>query len=303
MKKKKSKYLYVSMFFFISLLCYEARCVDDFNESNLWKECQLTKNFIELNDCSKLRIIADEMIKVFYTRKNIENHIAYHAIREGGVDSFKGRDSYNFVIHHSSEESDSRLPGLMFKDLDPLLQSISKLIEVKLGIKKGRYLIGIQRYYQESVPLPLHYDQQFLDLEVKDKNVAPSNEAIVPNKTAILTLINNTIGGGTRVSNKDKSNSIVIEYASSDLLVFNNAHVLHGVDAFKENFNFDPPYVRYTLSWHSIEYDCQYYNSKHENSMIDITYEEAVERNYKFEKNKWQRILYEWESQMGVALK
>jgi hypothetical protein len=264
--------------------------MEDRDQINLMAEHKITNNFVRLRDCPKLCEAADKMISTFYTQENIENRIASKAAREGDVHSLKGREGYAFMIHHSSMESDNRLPGINFNDLDPIIQNTCKSFESKLEIKKGRYLLNFQRYYQDSALLPLHQDREPFSI-VKHEKLVTVEEAIIPNKVAVLTLINNAIGGGTRISTKDRSNSIVVECAPSDLLVFNNNNILHGADTFKENPDFHPPYVRYTMGFRSFEYDCKYFNIMNEDKIKDVTYEEVVEMHYNFTKNDWPRML------------
>ena len=263
--------------------------MDNSDKTNLMAEYKITNNFVSLSDCPKLCEAADKMITTFYTEGNIEKRITSTAAREGDLHSLKGRDGYAFMIHHSSMESDNRLAGINFNDLDPTIQHACKLFESKLGIKKGRYLLNFQRYYQDSVLLPLHQDREPFSI-VKHEKLVTVEEAIIPNKVAVLTLINNAIGGGTRISTKDRSNSVVIECAPSDLLVFNNNNILHGADAFKGTPDFTPPYVRYTMGFRSFEYDCAYFNIK-EDDIKEVTYEEVVEMHYNFMENDWARML------------
>lgn len=290
MKTNKLKLMSMLAFCFINFSFKDAQCMEDSDQINLMAEYKVSKNFVSLRDCPKLCEAADKMISKFYTQENIEKRIASIAAREGDVDSLKGREGYAFMIHHSSMESDNRLPGVSFNDLDPIIQNACKLLESKLEIKKGRYLLNFQRYYQDSALLPLHQDREPFSL-VKHEKLVTVEEAIVPNKVAVLTLINNAIGGGTRISTKDRSNSTVIECAPSDLLVFNNNNILHGADVFKENPDFHPPYVRYTMGCRSFEYDCKYFNITNEDKIKDVTYEEVVEMHCNFTENDWPRML------------
>src|SRR3989338_1499328 len=256
-------------------------------ETRLEDEYQVVKSFIKSDSCQSLCDAADETINRFYTKENLKDHIAYLADRQGNLSSLQGRDAHAFVIHHSSGDSDNRLPGIAFRDLDERLQHMCQKAEKELGINKGRYLLNFQRYYQDSVYLPLHYDGELYSFIKHEDDSITITEAIIPNKTAVLTLINYAVGGGTKISKKDKSDSTVVQYNSGDLLIFNNSKILHGAEAFKANDNFTPPYVRYTMGWRSLEQDCKYLNLTENDEMKDVTYEEAVQKNVKFMENDW----------------
>ncbi|MBM3682097.1 MAG: hypothetical protein FJW84_01400, partial [Actinobacteria bacterium] len=159
------------------------------------------------------RIIKDtkRLIGRFYNVLNLQNHAAYFA------DISDNRASYAFIF---CPENQSGLPALSLDQVADVSRPISiltlKLYEMLDLPKTSRVLFNIQMYKGDSKPVAKHFDGEFLEFSVEgeDLNI---KRAIRPNKVAVLTVLNNTVNGGTRVHLDDEST--VITAKAGDLLI------------------------------------------------------------------------------------
>ncbi len=237
------------------------------------------RGFLTNLNCEKFLSTSETIINRFYNDSYLKKHVAYYS------DIKPNRRSYAFVIHHTSGNSDKSLPGIDPGTLGEFFFENTQTIENLLGLKKGRTLFNIQKYYDSSDALPLHCDGEYFEFSVDKKDDSVHlHKGIIPKKTAVLTLINHTEGGGTKIV--DEFGIHNVEYcASGDLLIFNNSEVLHGADKFYKKDGVDNIYSRYTIGWRSLDYECFMYNKNEK--MKEISYEDAVMLHKQFLSEQW----------------
>ena len=208
---------------------------------------------------SKLIEDTKRLIRRFYNVLNLQNHAAYFS------DISNNRSSYAFIL---CPENKSSLPAIDLADVASVSRPISlltlELYEILNLPKTSRVLFNIQMYKGDSKPVAKHFDGEFLEFSVDGENLN-IKRAIRPKQVAVLTLLNNTLEGGTRIhfdTSQDVSESAVIKGKAGDLLVFDNIRCHHSVDKLESNGETRPDgLVRLTIGWRSIESNCELYDN------------------------------------------
>lgn len=202
------------------------------------------------------RIIKDtkRFIGRFYNVLNLQNHAAYFA------DVSDNRTSYAFIF---CPENQSDLPAIGLDHVAEVSRPLSVLtleLYKMLGLPNtSRVLFNIQMYKGDSKPVAKHFDGEFLEFNVEGENLN-IKRAIRPQQVAVLTLLNNTVDGGTRVHFDDEST--VIKGKAGDLLIFDNIKCHHSVDKLEGNGTVrEDGLVRMTIGWRSIEDNCALYDN------------------------------------------
>lgn len=233
-----------------------------------------------LNTFTEIEAVIKELFefkKEHYTEANLSNHSAYLS------DVQNGRTSCAFAISFPEFEN-KLLPHITVdKDRYPKLFTLAEEMYslLDLNTHSTRVLFNIQEYYDNSAPVPKHYDGELMDFEIID-NKLKINEAIRPESVALMTLINNT-SGGTRIHRgKDET---VIAAKAGDLLIFNNADTMHSVDELIKNVETkEGDLIRLTFGWRSLSENC-YYQIKQSKSLISSTDADELLQNWT--KNVW----------------
>lgn len=235
----------------------------------------LIKSFISIAECDCLAETVIRYAREHYKAENIESHAAYIS------DDNRGRNSFAFALQHPRHQSP--LPCLdlwhyspMEKSsgnnstdekyavgLDVLRQTTSRVFDL-IGLEKGRSLFNVQRYWSKSLPVLTHRDGEVFEA---DNSVANNRHNVIralhPRKVALLTLQNNAVHGGTRLTFKDGS-STVIEAQPGDLLIFDNVNTEHGVDELlpRNAMEAHGEVIRQIVGWRAMEFDCSYLNRR-----------------------------------------
>jgi len=128
-------------------------------------------------------------------------------------------------------------------------------------------------------------------------------KALFPDTVALLTLRNNTIGGGTKIhfnmepgchelslrnnTQTKKHQKIVICAQKGDLLLFNNIDNEHSVDElFRDGTQKEGELIRHIIGWRSLEENCVLMNTERENRLYhEVSYERAIEHHKEFLKS------------------
>ena len=241
------------------------------------------------DEVGRERIIKDtkRFIGRFYNVLNLQNHAAYFA------DVSDNRASYAFIL---CPENQSGLPALSLDKVADVSRPISvltlKLYEMLNIPKTSRVLFNIQMYKGDSKPVAKHFDGEFLEFSVdgEDLNI---KRAIRPDKVAVLTVLNNTVNGGTRVHLDDESS--VITAKAGDLLIFDNLRCHHSVDKLESNGTVrEDGLVRMIIGWRSIEDNCALYD----NGNLTFSDAETIRQVHKeWLKTEWPKMFESYVTQ------
>ena len=144
-----------------------------------------------------------------------------------------------------------------------------------------------------------HCDGELLDYSTVEGAVDPNNpenkdytleirKAIRPWRVAVLTLRNDTVGGGTRVHNKATEESQVFAAQAGDLLVFNNLTNDHSVDSMMPKAGIAEDHmVRSTIGWRSLEENTVLYQKGADAELTPISFDDAVALHRDYMKDAW----------------
>lgn len=241
---------------------------------------------------SKLIEDTKRLVRRFYNVLNLQNHTAYFS------DISDNRSSYAFIL---CPENQSNLPAISLEEVASVSRSISvltlKLYEILNLPKTSRVLFNIQMYKGDSKPVAKHFDGEFLEFSVdgEDLNI---KRAIRPQQVAVLTLLNNTLEGGTRVhfdTSEGVSESAVIKGKAGDLLVFDNIRCHHSVDKLESNGEIRPDgLVRMIIGWRSIENNCELYDNGNITSADAQTIRQV---HAEWLKNEWPKMFENYVTQ------
>lgn len=234
---------------------------------------------------SKLIEDTKRFIRRFYNVLNLQNHAAYFS------DISDNRSSYAFIL---CPENESGLPAISLTDVAGVSRSISLLTLQLYNIlnlpKTSRVLFNVQMYKGDSKPVAKHFDGEFLEFSVdgEDLNI---KRAIRPKQVAVLTLLNNTLEGGTRVhfdTSEGVSESAVIKAKAGDLLVFDNIRCHHSVDKLESGGKTrGDNLVRMIIGWRSIENNCELYDN---GKFIAADAETVRQVHTEWLKNEWPKM-------------
>jgi hypothetical protein len=162
-------------------------------------------------------------------------------------------------------------PGL--HELSGLSSQVARLLALP---ETSRMLFNVQEYYQGSEAVPKHFDGELLKFERKDDKL-DIIKAIRPLHVAVLTLVNDVEGAGTRLHYEDGT-SVVVPCEAGDLLIFENHNALHSVDRFEGDSIRPDGLVRMVIGWRSLTSRCEVYRkfkgqhpvtSKNANALIE----------------------------------
>ena len=166
-------------------------------------EHRIRKEFVSVSSIGQLVTECDSFIQKHYNEKNIEAHIAYPSDRS------ESRDSYAFPIGISEHLSLPHIPIEMLPD--SLAATTSRVCDV-LDVDMGRVLFNIQRYKSGASRVPKHIDGEIFKFELDAEKNLVIHRMVRPKQVALLTLINNVDGGGTRLFPDGSVESMLISY-------------------------------------------------------------------------------------------
>lgn len=246
---------------------------------------ELYKNFV---DKSILNTLVDEtkaIIQQFYDTPHLKEHSAYFA------DKKAGRESYAFNVWSASETCP--LSAISTDAISEFASHVAILNEsileyLKIDTLSTRLLFNVQIYYQSSSPVARHFDGELQAFTVKEDGTLVIKDAIRPRSVAVLTLVNHTEGGGTRLFYPNGETE-VIRAQAGDLLVLDNVECDHGADSFEALGKVrEDGIVRMTIGWRSLDRDCVLWkNGKIAHS---LSYDEANAVHREWLENEWPKM-------------
>lgn len=238
------------------------------------------RGFCTSIECSQLTRLADDFIAKHYTRKNLYSRVAYPSDRSAS------RDSFAFILKIPGGDFINDLPGLASHDLPQMLFEITQKVIGQIGVREGRTLLNVQRYTAYCDPVIQHFDGEFFEYTENDSGKLHVVRGIRPEKVAVLTTINQAVDGGTTLIVEHTGESKLIRAAAGDLLCFDNANLLHGVESLnpRSDTNLDW-YLRYIIGWRPFEDRCSFVE---EGSVVrSLTAQEAAEVHRQFLLEEW----------------
>lgn len=221
-----------------------------------------------------------------YTDANLASHVAYLS------DTKPNRTSHAYAISSAIRELETTLPyiNLRAETEFPLLTQLYRNARNEMGLSQdNRVLFNVQEYYGGSEAVPKHCDGELLKFEVDDDGSLNIQRSIRPDLVGVLTLINDTDGGGTRVHYPDDLTSQVVRAQAGDLLIFNNASCHHSVDPLKGEVKREDGLLRLTVGWRSLGDRCHYMES---DRVTPISQRDAEKRTEMWYANEWPK---QWE--------
>jgi hypothetical protein len=215
--------------------------------------------------------------KKYYTEENLAAHKAYLS------DEKPHRNSFAFAMG-----SDPVFPLINIDDVEfPRLEEAEYRVMKQLGLSPlAHTLFNIQEYYSEAEPVPKHCDGELLDFSVNEDGTLNIRRSIRPQKVAVLTLVNDSVGGGTRLYSGE--GETLVTAGPGDLLIFDNIDNFHGVDRLTGTVKRSDGILRMIIGWRSLNEQCFYMeNPSHLYPISTITAEEL--------RKQW--LTWEWPQQ------
>lgn len=259
---------------------------------------QLYRNCLPPERCEETIAQVFAFKKKFYTPENLQSHLAYLA------DEKPHRTSHAYAV--ASSKYQGILPAINTDN--PELRDFAQLLSEGftvcfnhnlLGLDFGsRSLFNVQEYYGGSERVPKHMDGELLEFSADTEGNLDIKRSIRPEKVAVLTLINDTDGGGTRIHMPDGTEEVVRGQAG-DLLVFNNADCYHSVDALSGTVKRADGLLRMTVGWRSLGDKTRYYE-KSKGTCFPVTMSEANTLIENWYLDEWPK---QWEKIKGAAQK
>jgi hypothetical protein len=254
---------------------------------------RLIKGFVPPQDLEE--VIAETFVfkKVYYTPENLEHHIAYLS------DDKPHRTSHAYAVssHVPGRYLSAELPYINLRDRDDWekwhLTQLYRNVRNEMGLcEDNRMLFNVQEYYGGSEHVPMHCDGELLEFDVRENGSLDIKRSIRPDLVAVLTLVNDTEAGGTRVHPVDAiDNSIVIRAEAGDLLIFDNVNAFHSVDALTGTVKRDDGLLRMTIGWRSLGDRCHYMEYDRVTPISKAQAELMTEKWYVTEWPKqWEKI-------------
>lgn len=241
----------------------------------------LIKGFLSPTECGIMLEVAEAFIANHYNENNVKEHKAYIS------DIKPNRTSYGFALDNCAGLPNySQLPNIDKEQLPVFLRDITEKVSKALGIFDGRALFNIQRYNRGSAQVPRHFDGELFDFDVGPEGELNINKALRPGEVAVLTLVNEAIGGGTRLFPLDSSPSFVVPASAGDLLIFSNTECDHGVDSFYGSQV--GQYLRYIVGWRALEDGCHMFSE----GIIHperLSYRDAVAIHTTYLRDEWPK--------------
>jgi hypothetical protein len=246
---------------------------------------ELIKGFITPEQCETLIAETKRFYQQFYTDENLAAHRTYIS------DTTPHRTSHAYAISSGYVEGfTGPLPTINLASLHDQFPAISFLshdvLDNRFGLNhESRALFNVQEYFGGSEPVPQHNDGELLEFTTNDGGLQ-IKRSIRPEFVAVLTLVNDTDEGGTRVHYPDGS-SRVIRGEAGDLLIFNNVQLKHSVDALKGNVKRADGILRQTIGWRSLSDKCFYSD---QNGVRQISSGEADKITETWYQTEWPKI-------------
>lgn len=249
---------------------------------------RLIKGFVEEYDLESI-ITETRMFKEdHYNEANLASHVAYLS------DAKPNRTSSAFAVsltHGPDGQVLSSLqPYINLNDVPyDMLGLLYSRIRQTLGLcSDNRVLFNVQEYYGGSEAVPKHCDGELLDFDADTEGVLNIKRSIRPDLVAVLTLINDTEGGGTRIHFPEDSLHSevngVVRAEAGDLLVFNNAECFHSVDPLKGKVLRPDGLLRMTIGWRSLGDRCHFMDG---DAVYPISKQEAETLTDNWYRHEW----------------
>lgn len=255
---------------------------------------ELIKGFVSPEQCEELIAETKRFYQVYYNEHNLAAHRAYMS------DTTPHRTSHAYAVGLEYIEGFSGLlPTLNLRAVGafPLIQALSTevLLHKFCLSDESRALFNVQEYFGGSEAVPKHNDGELLEFTT-DNGVLDIKRSIRPEQVAVLTLVNDTDGGGTRVHYQEGS-SQVIRAEAGDLLIFNNIYCQHSVDALQGTVKRPDGLLRMTIGWRSLGDKCW---KSGPDGVFNISMEEANRITEDWYRHEWPA---KWESLKASASK
>lgn len=256
---------------------------------------ELIKNFITPEQCETLINETKAFFASYYTEEDLAAHRTYIS------DTTPHRTSHAYAISSGYVEGfTGPLPTTNITSLYSKFPAIAALsqdvLDNRFGLNpESRALFNVQEYFGGSEAVPKHNDGELLEFTT-DGGGLQIKRSIRPEHVAVLTLVNDTDEGGTRVHFPDGS-SRVVRAEAGDLLIFNNIHCLHSVDALTGTVKRPDGILRMTIGWRSLADKCFYSTP---NGVQQVSMEEANNITQAWYANEWPRI---WQGLQASARK
>lgn len=243
----------------------------------------LTKNFLDKNLLENYITSTKRIVKRFYNEHHLRNHSAYFS------DQSENRESYAFNIWNGTDVSP--LPSISNELIAESAKNLSYLnlkITENLGVSKDtRLLFNVQMYKGNCKPVPIHFDGEYFNFEVKEDGSLKINNGLRPEKVAVLVLANDSDGGGTRLHYPDGTSEVVIG-EPGDLLVFDNSVLRHSVDELTGNVQRPDGLIRMTIGWRALEENTKLVYDGDTKYFVDIETARKLHQGYLV--NQWPSV-------------
>jgi len=231
----------------------------------------LIKNFVPQNKIENIIKETFAFKQAYYNEENLARHTTYLS------DVHPNRQSHAYA---TSLTYSGKLPAISIIERNlltgkynfPELLELQHKITVTLNLPFNvRTLFNVQEYYSGSEVVPKHCDGELLEFEADATGKLDIKRSVRPDQVAVLTLVNDTDGGGTRLYNADGTEQVVVAQAG-DLLIFDNIACFHGVDRLSGTVKRDDGLLRLIIGWRSLNASTHYMKG---DGITPITYEEA----------------------------
>lgn len=254
---------------------------------------QLIEGFITPSTCERLIAETFAFKKQFYTEENLAAHRTYIS------DTTPHRTSHAYAVSFGYVEGfTGPLPTINLESMHTDLTEVThQVLGMELGLAyDNRALFNVQEYYGGSEAVPKHNDGELLEFTTENGGLQ-IKKSIRPEQVAVLTLVNDTDGGGTRVHFPDGREEVVRAQAG-DLLVFRNDQALHSVDALTGTVKRPDGILRMTVGWRSLGDKTVY--STEAGTNLPLTQKEAEDITEAWYLETWPK---QWDALQQAARK
>ncbi|MEZ4331375.1 MAG: hypothetical protein R3F35_06460 [Myxococcota bacterium] len=226
--------------------------------------------------------------------------------RRNYVYEFTSMETFAFALHCPGSPETRHLPGFADEELPQPIAELAHEVADRLGLKRGRVLFNVGRYFERCGPIVPHYDGELFDHTVVPRVRHRVHSGIRPRQVAILTLRDDTTTGGTRLHDAAE-NEITPPMRVGDLLVFDNTLYRHSVpdpvgpsarpSSAEEATPFQdgsargrqptskPRWLRYTLGWRSLDEAC--FDWREDEPLRPLSLADAVVLHERFLSERW----------------
>lgn len=250
---------------------------------------QKIEGFASPELCEALVKQALRMERIFYNEHTLKDHKVYFQ------DKRPGRKSSAYAV--SDRYEGWPLPTISLPwvgrnyPMQELVDTSRRAAKALSLPATARMLFNVQEYYVGSEAVPKHFDGELLKFERQGEKLEIL-KAIRPWHVAVLTLVNDVTGAGTRLHYPDGT-SQVVPCKAGDLLVFENHNTFHSVDAFEGESKREDGLLRMIIGWRSLGSCCDFYrkvdgkviqdeiSTRNANSMIEKWLEDDWPKVYK----------------------